>query len=55
VSLKNPSQRRAGGVAQGVCPELEPQCQKKSFFDFLKLCTGLFELTLYNIIKYLAY
>jgi hypothetical protein len=29
VSLKNPSQRRAGGVAQGICPEFEPQCHKK--------------------------
>jgi hypothetical protein len=28
--LKNPSQKRAGGVAQGVGPEFKPQyCQKK--------------------------
>jgi hypothetical protein len=25
LSLKNPSQKRAGGVAQGVGPELKPQ------------------------------
>jgi hypothetical protein len=28
--LKNPSQKRAGGVAQGVGPEFKPQyCQKE--------------------------
>jgi hypothetical protein len=26
---KNPSQKRAGGVAQGVDPEFKPQYQKK--------------------------
>jgi hypothetical protein len=26
---KNPSQERAGGVAQGVGPEFKPQCHKK--------------------------
>jgi hypothetical protein len=25
---KNPSQKRAGGVAQGVDPEFKPQCHK---------------------------
>jgi hypothetical protein len=29
LSQKNPSQKRAGGVAQGVGPELKPQYQKK--------------------------
>jgi hypothetical protein len=27
--LKNPSQKRAGGVAQGEGPELKPQYHKK--------------------------
>jgi hypothetical protein len=26
---KNPSQKRAGGMAQGVGPEFKPRCQKK--------------------------
>jgi hypothetical protein len=26
---KNPSQKRAGGVAQGIGPEFKPQYQKK--------------------------
>jgi hypothetical protein len=26
---KNPSQKRAGGVAEGVGPEFKPQCQTK--------------------------
>jgi hypothetical protein len=26
---KNPSQKRAGGEAQGVGPEFKPKCQKK--------------------------
>jgi hypothetical protein len=31
LSKKNPSQRRAGGVAQGVSPEFKPQnCEKKN-------------------------
>jgi hypothetical protein len=29
LSRKNPSQKRAGGVAQGVGPEFKPQYQKK--------------------------
>jgi hypothetical protein len=30
LSQKNPSQKRAGGVAQGVGPEFKPQyCKKK--------------------------
>jgi hypothetical protein len=29
LSQKHPSQRRAGGVAQGVAPEFKPQYQKK--------------------------
>jgi hypothetical protein len=30
VSQKNPSQKRAGGVAQGLGPEFKPQyCKKK--------------------------
>jgi hypothetical protein len=46
VSLKNASQRKAGGVAQDVCPEFKPQCQeKKVSLIFLKISTGLFELT----------
>jgi hypothetical protein len=28
---KNPSQKRAGGVAQSVGPEFKPQCHKKFF------------------------
>jgi hypothetical protein len=34
LSQKNPSQKRTGGVAQGVGPEFKPQhCQKKKL-DF---------------------
>jgi hypothetical protein len=29
LSRKNPSQKRAGGVAQGVGPEFKPQNHKK--------------------------
>jgi hypothetical protein len=29
LSLKNPSQKRAGGVAQGIGPEFKHQCRKK--------------------------
>jgi hypothetical protein len=29
LSQKHPSQKRAGVVAQGVCPELKPQYHKK--------------------------
>jgi hypothetical protein len=29
LSQKNLSQKRAGGVAQGVSPEFKPQCLKK--------------------------
>jgi hypothetical protein len=29
LCLKNPSQKRAGGVAQGVAPEFKPQYRKK--------------------------
>jgi hypothetical protein len=29
LSQKNPSQKRSGGVAQGVGPEFKPQYQKK--------------------------
>jgi hypothetical protein len=29
LSWKNPSQKRAGGVAQGVGPEFKPSTQKK--------------------------
>jgi hypothetical protein len=29
LSRKNPSQKRAGGVAQGVGPEFKPWCCKK--------------------------
>jgi hypothetical protein len=38
---KNPSQKRAGGVAQGVGPEFKPQHQKKGFFSSprKKFCT----------------
>jgi hypothetical protein len=31
---KNPSQKRAGGVAQGVSPEFKPQCHKKKKKEF---------------------
>jgi hypothetical protein len=27
--LKIPNKKRAGGVAQGVCPEFKPWCRKK--------------------------
>jgi hypothetical protein len=30
ISKKNPSQKRAGGVAQGVGPEFKPQYQKNN-------------------------
>jgi hypothetical protein len=30
--LKNPSQKRAGGVAQGVGPEFKPQYRKKKVY-----------------------
>jgi hypothetical protein len=30
---KNPSRKRAGGVAQGVGPELKPQYHKKKKFN----------------------
>jgi hypothetical protein len=33
---KNLSQKRAGGVAQGVGPEFKPQYQKKKKFHFTK-------------------
>jgi hypothetical protein len=29
LSQKNPSEKRAGGVAQGVVPEFKPQYHKK--------------------------
>jgi hypothetical protein len=28
---KKPSQKRAGGVAEGVCPEFKPQYHKKEY------------------------
>jgi hypothetical protein len=35
---KNPSQERAGGVAQGVGPEFKPQnCKKKKERELCKL------------------
>jgi hypothetical protein len=30
LSLKNPSQKRAGGVAQGIGPEFKPQYHKQN-------------------------
>jgi hypothetical protein len=38
LSQKNPSQKRAGGVAQGVGLEFKPQYQKKKFQS--KLCSS---------------
>jgi hypothetical protein len=35
LSQENPSQRRAGGVAQGTVPEFKPQCQKKNIKETL--------------------
>jgi hypothetical protein len=37
LSLKNPSQKRAGGVAQGVCPEFRSQYRKNQQFILKKL------------------
>jgi hypothetical protein len=39
LSQQNPSQKRAGGVAQGVGPEFKPQCckKKKMVKDFFRL------------------
>jgi hypothetical protein len=42
ISQNNPSQKRAGGVAQGVSPEFKPQSckkEKKSQPYYLKLYT----------------
>jgi hypothetical protein len=40
LKKKKPSQKRAGGVAQGVGPEFKPQCrQKKKIF-----CPGLMQI-----------
>jgi hypothetical protein len=35
-SQKNPSQKRAGRVAQGVCPEFKPQYHKKKKLKSIK-------------------
>jgi hypothetical protein len=35
--LKKPSQKRAGGVAQGVDPEFKPQHHKKKKKSYLEL------------------
>jgi hypothetical protein len=37
LCLKNPSQKRAGGVAQGVAPEFKPQYRKNK----TKTCTQM--------------
>jgi hypothetical protein len=35
LTRKNPSQKRAGGVAQGFGPEFKPQYQKRiKYFNF---------------------
>jgi hypothetical protein len=36
VSWKNPSQKRAGGVAQSVVPEFKPQCHEKKSISHLQ-------------------
>jgi hypothetical protein len=39
LSQKNPSQKRAGGVAQGVGPEFKPQyCKNKQNFKKFREC-----------------
>jgi hypothetical protein len=53
LSGKNPSQKRAGGVAQGVGPKFKPQYhQKKKKGQALSLVNPL-KLTL--ILKYIVY
>jgi hypothetical protein len=37
LSPKNPSQKRAGGVAQGVGPEFKPQYHKKKKRKYIEL------------------
>jgi hypothetical protein len=38
MSEKNPSQEKAGGVAQGVGPEFKPQYKKKKKKNVKRLC-----------------
>jgi hypothetical protein len=38
LSRKNPSQKRASGVAQGVGPESKPQYHQKNQYKSLYLC-----------------
>jgi hypothetical protein len=38
LSQKNPSQKRAGGEAQGVVPEFKPQyCKKKNIHIYIDI------------------
>jgi hypothetical protein len=55
LSQKNTSQKRAGGVAQGVGPEFKPQYQKKEKIALLSSCNILFLLLIFLTLKLILF